>query len=125
MSTRNKIIVIILALLIAAAAFFLLRKPKVFSPAETPAPADPTSGNGIPRTSVTDSFPLQLGATGPNVRYLQNALNKIRPANKLVVDGVLGSNTRTALLLTVDTKRSAIPVTQTNFNSILAQANKV
>lgn len=125
MSTRIKILIIVLALVIAAAAYWFLKKPSLASQTANNSAPMPESGNGIPRVIANDNFPLQLGSAGQNVRYLQNALNKIRPLNKLVLDGVLGANTRQALLITVDTKRSALPMSQVNFNSILAQANKV
>lgn len=124
MSNRTKIIIIILALLITIAAYIVLRKPKVTGQNPVSQPLADNSGNGVPRTTSNDSFPLQLGSSGPNVKYLQNALNKIRPLNKLVVDGILGANTRQALLVSVDTKRSALPMSLSNFNSILAQANQ-
>lgn len=53
---------------------------------------------------VPSSFPgenLQMGSTGPNVRTIQEQLNAISdnyPAiNKIIVDGVYGNNTRTAV----------------------------
>lgn len=70
-----------------------------------------------------DSFPLQLGSRGPNVEYLQRALNTIRPENKLTIDGVLGNNTRQALLVTVSTNLSFLPLTKDRFNKILVLAN--
>jgi hypothetical protein len=139
MNPKNKKIVIILvivALIIAAYYFFakdfisgLLNKQSAIEPAINGgfniAPAPPV---------VNDNFPLGIGSRGPNVKYLQQALNTINekfPNNNkydaLVTDGEFGQKTQTALLLLIGTSvfDQNQKITQTKFTQILQRANNL
>ena len=73
--------------------------------------------------AANDSFPLQIGSKGSNVKYLQNALNKINPTYTIPADGAFGTQTKSFLLVTMGT--AYYPVTSTLFSKILQKANQI
>lgn len=124
---KNKIIIIIVAvLLIAVIIYFLFfKKPKVvdttiLNPNLNPNP-NPKPTNTTPVEN--DNFPLMVGSKGNNVKYLQNALNKINPTYTIKADGSFGTQTKSFLLVTMGT--SYYPVTTTLFTEILKKANNI
>ena len=69
--------------------------------------------------AATDGFPLQIGSSGANVKSLQAALNKMKPPQytALVVDGVFGQLTYTAVITWVGT--GYYPVSQESLDYII------
>lgn len=98
-------------------------------------PPNPGNGNTTP-PAANDLYPLQKGSKGPNVKYLQQAVNRIiKDSGKnlsLIVteDGSFGDKTYNALVTGVGTttywatpKLSTYPVTLTAFTQILQKSN--
>ena len=120
MSKKAKIFLWILAgLLVVVILYFVFRKPKAPAQANsTITPADPT-----PKVVQNDNFPLDVGSQGKNVQRLQIALNRIKPTDKLVEDGVFGSKTRVKLLTSLPTTLSMLPMTEKQLNAIIKMGN--
>jgi peptidoglycan hydrolase-like protein with peptidoglycan-binding domain len=59
---------------------------------------EPSKGGGSNSSGSKDKFPLKVGSTGPNVKKLQEYLNKSSSAG-LVTDGIFGSKTLAAWVL--------------------------
>lgn len=93
----------------------------------------PPNGNtNTTTTTANDNFPLTVGSKGANVKYLQQAMNKIitNSALKVTEDGIFGQKTYNSLVAGVGTttywettKIPTYPVSQNAFNSILKRAN--
>ena len=58
----------------------------------------PPKGGGSNSSGSNDKFPLKVGSRGPNVKKLQEYLNKSSSAG-LVTDGIFGSKTLAAWVL--------------------------
>jgi hypothetical protein len=99
-------------------------KPKAENPAAVTNPGGGINPASQPPAASTESFPLTLGMQGMNVKRLQTALNWIRPANNLQLDGVLGSKTIGALYATVSSTLSQQPISENAFNQIIALGNR-
>lgn len=114
-------IIVAVVLVIAIVLYSRYNKKKNLAPIDT---AKTPSGSPPPATTtkqINDGFPLVKSSYGPNVQYLQRALNKIKPDNPVKVDGDFGNETYNKLLLTINTQ--AYPVTEAKFNEILNKAN--
>lgn len=124
MSNKLKIAIVVLAIAVAVFVIYYVRKRKKQN---TPVnnTVNGTSAR-IPAALPTDndSFPLDEGSRGRNVLYLQRALNLIRPENDLLEDGVFGSRTKSALLLSVSAATARLPLDEQRFNQIIAAGNK-
>lgn len=80
--------------------------------------------NKILAPKPTDSFPLNIGSKGDNVKYLQNALNTLGAS--LQVDEILGNQTYTAVVTFAGSKYwTPQGVTLNGFNEILTKANSI
>jgi hypothetical protein len=82
-------------------------------------PGDP----GMNTPEVDDSFPLVIGSKGDNVRYLQQALNRLGPKfgmAPLSEDGNFGKKTYDAVITWVNTK--SYPVSQVIWTDILKRS---
>lgn len=134
MNKRVKIAIIVLVvILVALFAYNYYKKRKAAKEAEELANTNNnTSPVNTATTTVTknDNFPLQRGSYGNNVRYLQQAINRLNPNANLSVDGDFGPSTYSQFLLTIGTTvnidgvvYSAYPVTQKVFTEILQDAN--
>lgn len=96
---------------------------------ELPPVLPPPGGSGPPKGN--DNFPLTEGSVGSNVKFLQEAINRIvSPALKVTVDSNFGPKLYTALVTGVGTttwwtsKPAPIyPVTQSVFTEILKKSN--
>lgn len=120
MSKRAKIISIVVALLIVGLVlYFLFRKPKALPTVIAPEPV-----KGAPAVVETDQFPFDEGSRGDNVRRLQVALNRIKPSDKIIEDGVFGPTTRTKLLTTVSTYLSQRPISEAQLIEIIRIGNR-
>lgn len=124
MSTKAKIIIVVVLVTVAALVYYFLFKPKDESEVID------ANGNIKPQTPgavvtvANDNFPLVQGMQGDNVRRLQMALNYIKPSNPLIVDGSWGSQTSGKLYTSVSTTLSQTPLSETNFNQIIALGNR-
>ncbi len=87
-------------------------------------PATPVTNATPAAPAGNDNFPLNLGSRGDNVKRLQMALNRIRANNNLEIDGVFGPVTKNALLLSVATSLSALPMSENVFNTIIYKAKR-
>ena len=58
----------------------------------------PSTGGGSSSSGSKDEFPLKVGSRGPNVKKLQEYLNKNSSAG-LATDGIFGSKTLAAWVL--------------------------
>lgn len=122
---RTIIIVVIILFLLTASVitgYILMnraKKKELKGDKKTPDKKDPE-----PEKQLGDAFPLQKGSKGPNVLYLQRALNRMVPVgyNKLVEDSDFGPLTYTAVITWAGTKY--YPVTQQNWMQILQMSNK-
>jgi hypothetical protein len=131
MSRNKKILIIVLAvLLIAAIVYFLLfRKRKTDEVLQDGVLT--LDGNTSPaQTSAVESFPLNIGMQGENVKRLQMAINRIGStlqviSGNIAVDGKFGEETKTKLLLSVPTSQSTLPMTEATFNAIIAKSNRI
>jgi len=123
MDTKKIIIISAVLALIAAVMYFLFRKPTETQPVIDSAGKLTKADAGVTENN-TENFPLSQGMEGPNIKRLQTALNWIAPANKIDVDGQFGSFTYGKLLRTVDTTLSRTPITEQNFNTIIALGNQ-
>jgi hypothetical protein len=94
-------------------------------------PADPNPNNNT-TPAANDSFPLKKGSKGPNVMYLQKAINRIvtNPALKVAEDGSFGDKTYYSLVSGVGTStwwsskpEPIYPVTSSAFTQILQKSN--
>lgn len=128
---KKRIIIIIAAVIIIAAIvyFFFLRKKSVEAPV-TEVVTDPATGEATAQTWLAESFPLNKGMKGENVKRLQMAINRIGGTlqtitTKVIEDGKFGEGTKTKLLLTVPTSQSTLPMSEATFNAIIAKANNV
>ena len=91
-------------------------------PSSTPNPI--TSYVKEVLTSKDDSFPLTIGSKGPNVGYLQRALNTLGASLK--VDDSFGQKTYEALITKAGTKYWTISgVTIDGFTEIVSKANSL
>lgn len=136
MNKRVKIAIIVLVvILVALFAYNYYKKRKAAKEAEELANANTNNNTSPVNTATTtttknDNFPLQRGSYGNNVRYLQQAINRLNPNANLSVDGDFGPSTYSQFLLTIGTTvnidgvvYSAYPVTQKVFTEILQEAN--
>jgi len=128
---KKRIIIIIAAVIIIAAIvyFFFLRKKSVDTKV-TEVVTDPTTGVATAQTWLAESFPLNKGMQGENVKRLQMAINRIGGTlqtitTKVIEDGKFGEGTKTKLLLTVPTSQSTLPMSEATFNAIIAKANNI
>jgi hypothetical protein len=124
-SSKYKYLIISLVVLIVVVVIIIIRKRKANAPVDGVTNITQNNTQEVKNgtnNSVPDTFPLQPGATGDNVKYLQRALNKIGTQNQITVDGVLGSQTVSKIYLTVGTAYK-LPLSQTKFNEILKKAN--
>lgn len=136
---KNKKILIgaLLFLVIMYVILKLLRKPAATTTGNTGAniSTGATSSFNIqnPAPVADDSFPLHDGSKGPNVKYLQQALNTINEKfpnmgkyTPLVVDGSYGPSTYQAILLLIGTSAlSSTGLSEQSFNAILKRANNL
>jgi lysozyme family protein len=126
MSTKAKIILIVVLIVAIGLVYYFFFNKK----AEDQTAITDTNGNIKPQTPGTtvavqnDNFPLTQGMQGQNVKRLQTALNYIKPTNPVKVDGVFGSQTFGKLVTTVSAYLSNTPITETNFNQIIALGNR-
>lgn len=110
--------------LLLVLGYYLFKKPKV-EPGTAAAAVSPTTNTpktasaNTPKPVISDDFPFDVGSQGPNVKRLQNALNLIKPQNKIVESGVFDSATRVKLLLTLPATLSQLPMTKAAFNQII------
>jgi len=119
MTKKTKIILVVVAiLLVAVISYFIFRKKASANTVAT-IPAADTSNKPI----TNDNFPLNVGSQGENVKRLQMALNRIKPTDKLIEDGVFASKTRVKLLLTLPVTLSKLPMDEVQLNAIIKQAN--
>ncbi|MES2134486.1 MAG: hypothetical protein V4506_19220 [Bacteroidota bacterium] len=127
-SNKNLVIAIV-ALVIIFVAIYLYKnskKDEAELPPPSPTPPNPSSNNSPP--SANDSFPLKKGSKGPNVKYLQWALNRINQTNtmELPETDYFGDQTYSALLLVVGTTINGMPtypMSQKAHTAILSKAN--
>lgn len=135
MNKKVKIAIIVLVIILLALVvynYYKKRKAVVEAPANTNngGTTGNTTGTTTNVTVKNDNFPLQRGSFGPNVKYLQQAINRLSPSANLTEDGDFGPSTYTQFLLTIGTMvnidgvvYSAYPVTQKVFTEILQEAN--
>jgi len=131
MSRNKKILIIVLAvLLIAAIVYFLFfRKRKTEEVLQEGVLT--LDGNTSPaQTWAVESFPLNKGMQGENVKRLQMAINRIGSTLQVIsgnvaVDGKFGEETKTKLLLSVPTSQSTLPMGEATFNAIIAKSNRI
>lgn len=123
MRNRTKILIIVVALVIVALVYWIFFKKQEVKPSVIDSGGSITPAK-TPSPVTTESFPLSQGMQGMNVKRLQTALNWIKPSNNLQTDGVFGSQTVSALYRTVPTTLSRQPITEANFNQIIALGNK-
>lgn len=124
MSNKVKIIIVVVLILVAAIVYYLF-----FNKKDENLIVDATGKITTPDTSKpvivqNDNFPLERGMQGNNIARLQTALNFIKPSNPLLVDGVFGSQTTAKLYTTVPATLSKQPITEQQFNQIIAMGNR-
>lgn len=121
MSKSTKIILIaVIVIILLIAAYFWFTKPKN---ADLPSSITGANPEPLPPAFSNESFPLNMGMQGENVRRLQVALNWIKPTNKIDEDGKFGAQTRGKMLTSLNTSLSVLPVTESNFNAIIKLGN--
>lgn len=118
---------ILLALALIYIVYIVLKKRKERKAIEALNAATGTTGTGgsggSSAPASNDNFPLQVGSTGARVKYLQQALNRIKKDNNLSVDGSFGDKTKNAIYLTMNT--TFYPVTQEKYNEVLHKATSL
>jgi hypothetical protein len=121
--TAKIILIVALVLIITMGAWFWF-KSKPTNINQTTEPSGKLPNAVPPPPGSTESFPLAKGMSGMNVKRLQTALNWIKPANKLELDGNFGSQTLAALYTSVPTTLSVQPISEANFNAIIKMGNQ-
>ncbi len=131
MNRNKKIMIIIAAVIIIAAIvyFFFIRKKSVDTEVKEVS-INPSTDLSTAQTWIAESFPLNKGMQGENVKRLQMAINRIGGTlqtitTKVIEDGKFGEATKTKLLLSVPTSQSTLPMSEATFNAIIAKANKI
>ncbi len=118
--TNLIIAIVVLALILLGIMTYNYYKNKNTSGDQNPPPIpDPGKGNTSPPAG-NDNFPLQIGSVGPNVKYLQGALNRIattlnKENLKVTEDGIFGQKTKDAIYLLVGTNVTAFVSTPTGY----------
>jgi len=128
---KKKIIIIVISLLLIGVIFYFVFRTKAQQTAIVPdsaVKAPPITG-GIPEVNngyIPESFPLNRGMFGDNIKALQTALNKINKGMaNIVEDGYFGPRTYVKLVASVPTEQSALPIQQATLKQILDKANLV
>ncbi len=125
MTTKKKIIIsIAIILILAVIAYFIFRKKE-----EIVIEAPVLNPDGIKQTVVGETFPLTSGARGENTKRLQMALNRIKPASPITVDGIFGDETRIKIMTTLSTGMygqgaKGIEISDSQLNNIIALGNR-
>jgi len=124
---NRKLVIIIVVLLLIIAIVFAYKKFKNKPVEQAPGmPAPSPAGPSAPTSN--DNYPLIKGSNGENVKYLQQAINKIATKTGMTygivsVDGDFGPQTYNSLLIVVGA--SYYPVTQAKFTEILNKSNNL
>ena len=128
MNKKKIIIAVIALLLIGVILYFVFRTKAVPTDTNlTGIPVVPSSdGKTMVPSFTPESFPLDLGMQGDNVRHLQWSLNRLNKGSEAVKeDGIFGNDTKKKLLLTVPISQSQLPMSKSTLNAIMAKANLV
>lgn len=96
------LISIFVVIIIAAVVFYFINKAKIQTPASN---------------TNKSIFPLVYGSTGMNVASVQSVLNRIDPTLNLPIDGILGADTKSALL-----RYGKFPLDEKAYNELLTIA---
>lgn len=124
MSTKAKIIIVVVLIVVAAIVYYLFFNKKDENTIVDEKGNITTPDTTKPVTVQNDNFPLEIGMQGKNIARLQTALNFIKPTNPVLVDGIFGSKTTAKLYTTVSTALSKQPITEQQFNQIIALGNR-
>ena len=128
---ENILIAAIVGLIMILGSIFAFNHFKKDKPEDAPPP--PPNPNPNPPPMANDNFPLKQGSKGPNVKYLQGAINRLVQNSQLKIteDSVFGPSTYNSLIAGVglttwwDTKKiGTYPVTLDAFNSIMHRSNE-
>ena len=122
MNKKKIIIGIAIILILAAIAYFIFKPKKENKEDEKPI----LNPDGIKVSQVGETFPLKSGANGENTKRLQTALNRIKPASPITVDGIFGNQTRIKIITTLSTGMYNVgpEVTESQLNNIIALGNR-
>lgn len=93
---KNILIISVVAIVLVIVYLVVRKRKEEASGYESSSSTQNLQSSNVSAPPASSSFPIKKGSSGSSVKYLQNLLNA-KYSTGLVVDGVFGTATETAL----------------------------